>query len=364
LTVQPINALGAPLEEDQFRIYATNTAIIQLFLALASAAAAALAGWVLTAAGNDVAGPTVFALWFVLLTWQLQEFLRRVFYARSQVLFSLTISVLSDFVRLSLLLYWNHQNTLSGKAGLDAIAWGALAAVCLGVWLARSHWSLDQIRIWHTFKTNWKFGGWIMGGSLANWVASELYPLLAAGLISFAAAGAYRALQTLVAPVHVLLRATDTFFTPRASRIYSETGFQGLGRMLRIIYLVSGIPILGLLIIASLFSESLLRLLYGETYIPYSDGLILMAIYYALWYAYWPLQAAFKAIRLTQPIFIANLAAIISMFTIGVWAILRFDVYGAIGGQALNAFVIAVVLWVSWGWVTHREDGRRETEDR
>ena len=59
-----------------------------------------------------------------------------------------------------------------------------------------------------------------MGGSLANWIASELYPLLAAGLISFAAAGAYRALQNLVAPVHVLLRATDTFFTPRAAKVY------------------------------------------------------------------------------------------------------------------------------------------------
>jgi O-antigen/teichoic acid export membrane protein len=154
-----------------------------------------------------------------------------------------------------------------------------------------------------------------------------------------------------------MLRATDTFFTPRASKIYAEVGFKGLGRMLKIIYLVSGIPILGLLVIASLFPEPLLRLLYGETYLSYSGGLFLMALYYALWYAYWPLQSALKAIRLTSPIFIANIAAIICMFTIGILAIIKWDVYGAIGGQALNALVIALVLWISWGQAVRKGVG-------
>ena len=151
LTVQPINALGAPLDEARFRVYATNTGLIQLMLAFASAASAALIGWGLTAAGNDVAGPTVTALRFVLLTWQLQEYLRRVFYARNQVLASLVISFVSDAVRLLLLWNWNQQNALSGKAGLDAIAWGALVAGALGLWLARRHWSFQQIAIWKTF---------------------------------------------------------------------------------------------------------------------------------------------------------------------------------------------------------------------
>ena len=193
-----------------------------------------------------------------------------------------------------------------------------------------------------------------MGGSIANWVASELYPLLAAGLISFAAAGAYRALQNLVAPVHVILRATDTFFTPRASKVFHQSGFPGLSRILKIIYLVSGVPILGLLVIASLFPGPLLQLLYGETYLAYSGSLFLMAIYYGFWYAYWPLQTAFKAIRLTSPIFLANIAAIFCMFTIGIWGIQHFDINGAIGGQALNALVIAVVLWGSWLRVKRR----------
>jgi len=131
--------------------------------------------------------------------------------------------------------------------------------------------------------------------------------------------------------------------------------------MLKIIYLVSGIPIMGLLIIAILFPEPLLRLLYGETYISYSGSLFLMAIYYGLWYAYWPLQTAFKAIRWTNPIFIANFSAILCMFTIGIWGIRKFDINGAISGQALNAFVITIVLWVSWLRVRRKDDDQQPT---
>jgi O-antigen/teichoic acid export membrane protein len=348
LTIQPLNTLGAVLSDRKFREYATSTGIIQLILAVLSALAAATGGWILTITGNDVAGPTAIALWFVLLTWQMQEFIRRIFYTRSEVMAAVINTILATVARLGILWLWAAKNTLSGKAGLDALAWGSLAAVLLGLWQTRRYWSLSDLAIWETFKKNWKFGGWVMGGSLANWVASELYPLLAAGLISFAAAGAYRALQNLVAPVHVLLRATDTFFTPRAAKLYHEQGYPGLGRMLRMIYWISGVPILGLLVVASLFPEPLLRLLYGKTYLPYSSGLFLMAIYYALWYAYWPLQAALKAIRITRPLFVANGLAIMLMFSVGVWAILRWDVYGAVGGQALNALVIALVLWVAW----------------
>jgi O-antigen/teichoic acid export membrane protein len=346
--VQPLSALGAVLDDRKFQEFAANTGILQILLAVFSALSVALLGWILTALGNDVAGPTATALWFLLLTWQIQEFIRRAFYTRSEVKKAVINTSIASVVRLALLWWWGAQNALSGKAGLDAIGWGAIAAILFGLWQAQNYWAWRNIQLWQTFKRNWKFGGWIMGGSMANWVASELYPLLAAGLISFAAAGAYRALQNLVAPVHVLLRATDTFFTPRASKVYYQSGFPGLGRILKIIYIVAGVPILGLLLIASLFPEPLLRLLYGETYVAYSGSFFLMAIYYGLWYAYWPLQTAFKAIRLTSPIFIANIAAILCMFTIGIWGIVNFGINGAIGGQALNALVISLVLWSTW----------------
>ncbi|TET82896.1 MAG: hypothetical protein E3J37_06420 [Anaerolineales bacterium] len=356
LVVQPMSSIGAVMDQPTFRRYASNVAIIQLALAVGLSMVAATGGCLLTVMGNDVAGPTLFSLWFVFLTWQPQEFIRRIFYTRGALPSAILNTAVSSVVRLSALwLFAQQQTALSGQAGLHAIAWGSLAASILGFWQARRYWVLHGLNPLQAGLRNWKFGRWVLGATVANWFTLEIYPILTAGLISFAAAGAYRALQTVVAPVHVLLRAIDTLLTPRIAMLYHQTGHRGLGRALRLTYLVAGVPILGLLVMVSLFPAPILQLLYGDTYLEFHQGLALVAIFYGLWFAYWPLQTAFKAIHLTLPIFIANMAAIVSMFTIGLWAIHRWGLYGTIGGQALNAFIVGLVLWISWVVVVRRE---------
>ena len=355
LVVQPMSSIGAVMDQPAFRRYASNVGMIQLALAGGLSMAAAAGGWLLTVMGNDVAGPTLFSLWFAFLTWQPQEFIRRIFYTRGELPSAILNTAVSSVVRLSTLWLFARQTTLSGQIGLHAIAWGSLAALILGLWQARRYWVLRGLNPLQAGLRNWKFGRWVLGGTVANWVTLEVYPIMAAGLISFAAAGAYRALQTVVAPVHVLLRAIDTLLTPRIALLYHQAGHRGLGRALRLTYLIAGVPILGLLVLASLFPAPILQLLYGDTYLEFHQGLAIVSIFYGLWFAYWPLQTAFKAIHLTLPIFMANMAAITSMFTLGLWAIYRWGLYGTIGGQALNAFIVGLVLWISWVVVVRRE---------
>jgi O-antigen/teichoic acid export membrane protein len=348
LIVQPMNVIGAGMDNASFKRYATSTSLIQVLLAVVSSAGVAGLGWLLTITGNDVAGPTVFALWFTFLGWLMQEHIRRMLYTRGAVFSAVANTVLANIARLALMVYWIRGGRLSGIAGLDAIGWGSLVALLPGLWATRRYWSLESLDLRVTWRRNWEFGRWVMGGTIANWVSVEFYPVLTAGLVSFAAAGAYRALQNLVAPIHLLLRATDTFLTPRAARLFDQGGQQALNRTLRLIYVVAGIPVLGFLGTAILFPVPLLHFLYGDTYIGYAGGMVLMAIFYALLYAYWPVQTALKAARLSRPIFIANVLAAVCMFTIGIWAIYQWGVYGTIAGQALNALIVCVVLWAAW----------------
>jgi O-antigen/teichoic acid export membrane protein len=348
LIVQPMTVFGAGMDEREFKPYATSTSLFQIGLALASAAAVAAAGWVLTELGNDTAGPTLFALWQPFLWWQLLEYVRRMLYTRGLLFNAVINSVIANAVRIAIMIALVNQGKLSGTTGLEAIAWGSLAALIPGFWFTRHFWTHKFINLRETWDRNWNFGRWLLGGTLTNWVAVEFYPILTAGLISFAAAGAYRAIQNLVAPVHLLLRAIDTFLTPRTANLYEKNGRRALTYTLRRVYLAVGIPVMGILTIAVLFPEELLSLVYGDAYIAYSNGVILMAIFYALLFAYWPLQSIFKASQHSRPIFIANILAIICMFTVGIWAILNWGVYGTIAGQALNALVINVVLWGVW----------------
>jgi O-antigen/teichoic acid export membrane protein len=348
LVVQPLNVFGAPMEASAFKRYASSSALLQVLLAASLALLASSGGWLLTVTGNDTAGPAVFALWFAILGWQLQEFCRRVLYTRGRVANAVFNSVLANTVRLGLLFLLGFQGRLSGVNALLAIGWGSFAALIPGVWSTRGYWTRDMLNLRYTFNNNWTFGRWVLGGSVASWISVEFYPVLTAGMVSFAAAGAYRALQNLVAPIHLLLRAIDTFFTPRAARLYGQAGRSGIARLLRLIYLATAIPMLGILAVAVLFRERLLHLLYGDTYLEYSPGIVLMVVFYALLYAYGPLQSAFKAMRISRPIFTANIIATIAMFTFGVLAILRWEVYGTLGGQVLNALLVNIILWASW----------------
>jgi O-antigen/teichoic acid export membrane protein len=347
-TVQPFNALAPTMEGDEYRRYASSTALLQIALSAATAFGASTMGWALTAAGNDVAGPTVSALAFVGGAWQVQEFLRRAFYARGRVGAAALNTILASVVRLGVLAFIARGGVLSAQAGLNAIAFGSVAAGIVGVLQMRTSWTGRGIDLAGVLRRNWSFGRWVSGGSVANWAALEIYPILAAGLISFAAAGAFRAMQNLVAPIHVLLRTIETYLTPRAARRYRLGGWSGVRALLARVYWLSVLPAIGLLIVAALFPAPLMRLLYGEKYAAYSGMLPLLALAYALWFAYAPLQACFKAIPWTRPVFVANLLATLSIFVVGILAIRTFGLAGAIAGQAVNGLLIGAILWATW----------------
>ena len=354
LIVQPLNVFGAGMTQDEFKRYATVTSIFQVALAVLSAMIVAITGWVLIELGNDTAGPTLYILWLPFLWWQFQEYLRRMLYTRGKVFSAMLTSVIGNVARIIIMVYLANRGQLTGISGLEAIAWGSFVALLPSLWLTRNYWTRQITHVKEIWWRNWTFGRWLLASFLANWAVVEFYPILTAGLISFAAAGAYRALQNLVAPIHLLLRAIDTFLTPRAAKLYENNGLRALTSTLRSIYLAIALPVLLVLVLALLFPEQLLGLIYGDTYLEYSNGVILMALFYALMFAYWPLQSIFKAAQLSRPIFVANFLAIVSMFTIGIWAILKWDVYGTIIGQGVNALVLTLVLWGYWIKLTRR----------
>jgi len=360
--IQPLNTYGASKTEADFKGYFTAAAVHQLILSTLSAGGAAVLGWFLTKLGNDTLGPTVFALWFSFFTWQLQEFLRRTFYTRGKVLNAVWISLSANLVRLGFILLLSRMSSINGLAGLHAIGWGSLVASILGLWLARGYISSEFHNPLTAWRENWRFGHWILGASLTDWVVVDLYPILMAGMISFAATGVYQTLQNLVAPIHVLLRAIDTFVTPVLARIFDQKGIQSVQKRLGVVYLLAGIPVAALLVLVLIFTPQLLFLLKGDTYLPYANGIYLMAIFYLFLYINRPLQMAFRSIRQGKQVFIANLLAMLSMFSVGIWMIRRWGLYGAIGGQALNAVIISLVLVIAWFRYLKSNRDRSETD--
>lgn len=362
VVVQPMTSLSPSLRGDDRRRHLTGSALEQAALAVAGAAACALGGWVLIDSGNTVAGPTLFALWLPVLLAQPQEFIRRVFYTEEQVPLALLNTTIASVVRLATQTAILRAGSDSGTAGLIAIGVGGGAGLAVGLFHTRRVWIRTRFAVADVWRRNWAFGRWVLGGTITGWFVIEVYPILTAGLVSFAATGVYRALQNVVAPIHSLLRAMDTYFTPRLADRRRISGGPGVAGMVRRMYLVTAPVVVGVLLVAVYFAEPILRLLYGDTYSEYAAGMRWMALFYALWYSYWPIQSALKAIEVTRPIFIASLAATVMMFTVGVWAILNWGVYGTIAGQAFSALIVSVVLWSTWLRWRRREEVLGSTE--
>jgi O-antigen/teichoic acid export membrane protein len=360
LIVQPMTAMAPSMERNPRRAYVSATGWLQLGLAAAEALACVVLGGLLIRLGNNVAGPTLFAMWCPLLLAQPQEFIRRVFYTLDQVDLAVLNTLVSGVAQLAYLVWVLSAGADSGTVGLYAIGWSSGAALALGLVQTRDLWVRRGVDLVAAWRKNWAFGRWVLGGTTGSWIAIEVYPVLTAGLVSFAATGAYRALQNVVAPVHSLLRAMDTYFTPRLADRRRVAGDAGVLRMVRRMYLVTGPVVVGVLIAAVALARPLLGWLYGPTYLTYAGGMGWMALFYALLYAYWPLQSALKALEKTRPIFVASLAALVVMATVGVLAILRWGVYGTIGGQALSAAILLAVLGSSWlRWAESTRSGGR-----
>jgi len=348
LIIQPLNAYGTEGDDASFARYATSSLILQLILAAVTSAAIWVIGRLLTIIGNDTSGPMVWGLWFAFFTTQIQEYLRRLLYTRDKTTAALMNTIVSNIVRFAFLFWFIQKEVITGVTGLQAIGWGALAGALLGLWNGRAFWTRNILNFREIAVRDLKFGRWVLGGVLANFVAVEFYPVMTAGMISFAAAGAYRAIQNLMAPILTLLRATDTFFVPRMAKINATDGKQALKRPLKLVYFFTGLPIIAWLLLTSVAASPLLTWLYGEEYAAYALGVPLMAVFYFLWYLYSPVQIAIKATRISRPLFTANLLAMILMFTAGLWMIHAWGVYGTMAGQLLNALIITVFLWRAW----------------
>jgi len=348
LVIQPMTSLAPSMPPAARRAHISGSGGLQTGIAVAGALACAGLGWFLTAQGNTVAGPTLFAMWCPILMVQPQEFIRRVFYTVDQVPLAVLNTLVSGVAQIALLAWWLAAGAQSGTVGLYAMGWSSGVALLLGLLQTRRLWMWRGVDLLATWRTNWVFGRWVLGGTAASWISIDVYPVLTAGLVSFAATGAYRALQNIVAPIHSLMRAMDTYFTPRLADRRRIAGPAGVVHMIRRMFLVTGPPVGLVLLVAVAFAEPLLQWLYGPTYLAYAGGMRLMALFYALLYSFWPIQSALKALEKTRPIFLGSMAALVAMATIGVWAILRWGVYGTIAGQALSAAILSLVLWSTW----------------
>lgn len=205
-------------------------------------------------------------------------------------------------------------------------SWKGLAPVLRDAWR------------WH-----WDYGRWALGTALATWVPGNIFYLGAGALLGVGNAGALRALNNFILPVHHCGSALGRLFQPHVSRAYGRKGAYGVQGPVRNLTLLFAAGGAAYAILFSLFHAPLFRLLYGGKYAEYS-WLVSWATAGAVFQvaAYGP-SIGLRAMQAPSSLFAGFCAAAAVAILGGIPAIRLWGLPGAVGASAaatLTAFAI------------------------
>jgi len=346
LITQPHNVIGATRTGEDYVSYTTATAGMQLALALACGLVCAVGAIVLDALDVS-ASRLLLALAPAIVVWQLQEFVRRVLYTKQNVIGALVNDGISYGGQLVGVVALWRMGSLTEVRAILVLAITSAAATVVGLWQIRDHLTVHVMRgAWRTaLADNWRMGKWLTGSTLLYWMSAQMYPILTAGFVSVAAAGALRATQTILSPTHILIRAVDAIATPRAAREFQQGEKAALWRLLRQLMAVSAAVMALYCITSAAFSRELLGLFYGDPYSRYWWLLAVFSVTYFLLYLQTPVSIGLRAMGLTHPMFRAHVATTILILTLGVAAVARFGLIGSAAGMICHGLLLNAVLW-------------------
>lgn len=361
LVCQPHSILASPLEGAAFRNFTSSLAVAQVAVAVAFGALV-LAGGTVAAAFGLNAHHLLLPLAVAIPAWQTQEFVRRVLYTKHRVPAAFWNDVVSYGGQLVLVALLAARGDLTPALALYVVAGTSAFAGIAGLWTIGSYLRgrLEPKAI----RDSWAMGKWFGAATLANWLASQMYPVLTAGVLGVYATGVFRALQNLIAPTQVLANAFQTMATPHASREYARGGRPALIRFLRRASTLLAIPLLGYFALAGTFATPLITLFYSPAYAKAAQVIWPLGLAYLLSYAGRVLSVGLAATQASQPLFYAQLAAAATTFSAGLLLVRVYGLMGAALGAALTQAVqVAMLAWYAKRGASYRPDRRSHDAD-
>jgi O-antigen/teichoic acid export membrane protein len=348
---QPHNVIAASLRDRDYRVYTRSLLGAQIVVVAVLAAATTAVAVVAGATGSRDTFLLFLAVIPALPLWQLQEFVRRVLYTERRQAAAFANDLLSYGGQGILVAALAVAGRLTAPAALYAAAATSAAACVLG--FAQIRGSLGAARFTRRPVTeSFAFGKWLAAAIAAHWVATQGYLYLAAVILDVAVTGALRAVQLVLAPLHVLMFSLSTMLPIRLSFVLADgdehVGPRAFARNARLALRLTLPLVVAYCVCVAVFADGIIRTAYGTRYAAYGRVLAIFALYYLLLYLAQFASTLLTAQRRTDWLFLGNAAA--ALVTVAAaWPLMHaFGAEGAAFLLVLGAAVLSVVLWQPW----------------
>jgi O-antigen/teichoic acid export membrane protein len=339
LVTGPHNVVGQGHRATDYRSYTSSTAVSQVAFALA-AAALALAGAALVALADTSAAELVLATVPALLAWQAQEFARRVLYTEGRFGTAMVTDVVAYGGQAVVFAALVAADTVTPVGALLVVAATSAAGALVGFWAIRA--SLGGAIRRSSILENWIFGRWLGAAIAASWFVSQVYLYLAAVLIDSTASGALKAAQIVLGPLSAFYLFLGTVLPIRFAARREVDGDSGLHSSLRRAFALTAGPSLLYCVLAAVFAEPILNVLYGDQYDAYASVVRILAVFSALMLGVFLVSSALTARRQTKALFTGSLAGAVLGVALG-WAFVEaWGVDGAAIGMVAGALVVGL----------------------
>jgi O-antigen/teichoic acid export membrane protein len=355
LIVEPLNVLGAKKEGSDYRRYVTSSAALQAIFAVLVASALLASGTLALSVQS-----LLFALALAVVCWQMQEFVRRVFYTRTYVGRALINDSISYGGQVVLLTALYVQGALTPVSALVAVAITSAIAVVVGGWQVRSHMGAGlSIRSLREAATdNWRFGRWLLGTNPLWDLGNRFYLFLLAAFVGPAGLGAFTAAITMSRVSRVLLQALDTLLPPIAARRFEQRSQAGMETLLMAVTLIGIVPVLLSMIFLMVFAQEVLHMVYGGAYDEFASVLRIVSLTSLSALLLTLLRVALKAIEETRVLFVASAVSAAFLVTGGSFLAAVAGVTGAAWVSVINGVITLGVVTIGYWTVTRRRPAR------
>jgi O-antigen/teichoic acid export membrane protein len=341
LVTQPHNVLGSARTGEDYCIFTTSTALVQIILALALSV---IASFVAVGAYLSHASFTsqLIALVPSILAWQLQEFVRRVLYTEGRLGGAFTNDLISYGGQTLIIAWFFKQHSITGEKALWVLAATSAVACVLGVFQILP--SLRRQISKQVIVENWHFGKWLLGSETVQWCSSlQMYLYLAAMIIGTSASGMLRAAQILFGPARLLSFFFQNVLPIRFSRALAEHGDGALSVQLRRAFVLVAVLMGPYCLVLALFPAYVLTLI-DPSYADHPRVLTLYSIQALLSYFAMVITAALSARRMTRDIFISSISGSAIALALS-WPFIKFmNVGGAVACMMVSTFVMTGLL--------------------